>query len=161
MGLLDSSRDTFEKAFYLALFFTLFFTILDGALTYSMGISLAKDETTNPNGIPLMTWGTDQINNAVGVFKQGAGVNLIVAVPMFAGALLSVIIQILINTIALSQYLIKLAIEMLLKFIILEPSYVSSVSNILAWIVEAPILIGMGATVGNIIFMFWPGGVNK
>ena len=160
MGLLDSSREAFAQAFYVALAFSFFFTILNASLYYSTGLSLAKSDT-NPNGIPIMTWGLDQLNSAINAFKQGVGINLVVAIPMFAGAILSIIIQILANTITLSQYLISLTIQLILRFVILDHTTVKTISNILAWILEAPIIIGMGATVGNIIFMFWPGGVQK
>ncbi|MHA1289890.1 MAG: hypothetical protein ACTSPB_21120 [Candidatus Thorarchaeota archaeon] len=160
MGLLESSKKLFEQTFYVALVFSLVFTILNAAMYYSTGLSFAKSDT-NPDGIPIMTWGLDLLNSAINAFKQGVGINLIVAIPMFAGAILSIILQILANTITLSHYLINLSVQLFLKFVILEPTSIETISNILAWVLEAPIILGMGTTIGNIIFMFWPGGVQS
>ena len=142
MSLIENSKKSFEQAFWFSVMFSLAFTILNGAINYSMGVDLSYDATTNPNGIPVVTWGSDILEYAVEQFQQGIGINMVVSIPIFAAGLLTLIIQILVNAIALTQYFIKVILLIILQFIILDPSYIATLSSILAWILELPIIVG-------------------
>jgi len=152
MPLLQQAQRTYHKWYWIILFFSLFATITFEAVKF----------TTNydfwPSDMKRMTWGTDVLSNAIENLQKGLAVNVITAIPQIIVGIALILVQVLVNSILLINWIINKTLQLIFMMVMLPPDTANTISAILAWILEAPLIIGLVMDLGQIIYTLLPFG---
>ena len=151
MSLIDSATQIYERWFWIIVYFTLFGTIVLEAFAY-FGYNVY------PPGMARITWGTDTLSSAIETLQKGLNVNIIVAIPQIIISIGLILVQVLLNAILLVNWLINLFLQVLFMLVLLPEKTAQTISAVLAWILEAPLIIGMVYELGRLIFNLLPFG---
>jgi len=151
-GIWDEAREAFYSATKFTLYFFLLAVIILDALGYSMGVNLY------PSDLVRVDWGTSLLTDAVNKLQSGMGVNILVAIPQFVLGVAALLVQLLVNTITLFNWVLKKVISIILMLIVLPAENVETLSGILAWIIETPIILGAFMSIGQAVYTFLTGG---
>ncbi|RLG43113.1 MAG: hypothetical protein DRO01_00020 [Thermoproteota archaeon] len=151
MAFIEKSEKTFARWSQIILFFSLFTTLVFDAFGY-FGYDVY------PTDLNQITWGTDMLSDAIATLQKGLGVNVIIAVPQIVGAVATIFVQLMINSILLINWLINKALYIIFVLVALPESTATTLSSILAWILEAPLIVGMISELGKIVYSFLPFG---
>ena len=152
MDLWESSKNAFYSAVTVALFFSLVAIIVIEALSFSTGLDLY------PTDMVRLDWGTKLLSNAIEKLQSGIAVNIILAIPQFVLGVAAILVQLLVNSLTLINWLIKQALHIILSLIVLSDTYVEQLAGIISWIVETPIILGAMMAIGQAIYTFISGG---
>ena len=152
MDLWESSKNAFYSAVTVALFFSLVAIIVIEALSFATGLELY------PTDMVRLDWGTKLLSNAIEKLQSGIAVNIILAIPQFVLGVAAILVQLLVNSLTLINWLIKQALHIILSLIVLSDTYVEQLAGIISWIVETPIILGAMMAIGQAIYTFISGG---
>jgi len=145
-----------KSAFYTMINFTMFFSLV--AIIVLDALSYATGADVYPTDLVHFNWGVDILTNAVEKLKSGISVNVIVAIPQFVLGIAALIVQLLLNTITLLNWIIKHILFIVFKLIIINETSAEALSNILSWIIESPVIFGATMALGQAIYTFITGG---
>ena len=145
-----------KDAFYSMVQFTMFFSLI--AVIVLDALSYVTDEELYPSDLVRINWGVDLLTKAIENLRKGIGVNVIVAIPQFILGIAAMLVQLLFNTITLLNWIIKHILMIVFQMITLSESSAESLSNVLAWIIESPIIFGGTMALGQAIYTFLSGG---
>jgi hypothetical protein len=148
MEIIEYSREVYGKWFKIVLVWCLFATIIFDSMEYVSGVKLY------PSDFHKITWGTEMLQGAIENLQKGLGVNVLIAVPQILVSVGLIVVQVLLNSILLINYIIAKIIYIMFILCCVPESTASAVSGILAWILEAPLILGVVSILGNIIFSF-------
>ena len=151
MDLWESSKNAFYSAVTVALFFSLVAIIVIEALSFATGLELY------PTDMVRLDWGTKLLSNAIEKLQSGIAVNIILAIPQFVLGVAAILVQLLVNSLTLINWLIKQALHIILSLIVLSDTYVEQLAGIISWIVETPIILGAMMAIGQAIYTFISG----
>lgn len=151
-GIWDEAKEAYYTAVKFTLYFSLLAVIILDALGYAMGTDLY------PSDLVRLNWGTSILSDAVSKLQSGLAVNILVAIPQFVLGIAALLVQLLVNSITLVNWLLKKAISIILMLIALPAENVEMLSGILAWIVETPIILGAFMSIGQAVYTFLTGG---
>jgi len=152
MDLWESSKNAFYSAVTLTLFFSLIAIIVIESLSFATGLELY------PTDMVRLDWGTKLLSNAIEKLQSGIAVNIILAIPQFVLGVAAILVQLLVNSLTLINWLIKQAISIILSLIVLSDAYVEQLAGVISWIVETPIILGAMMAIGQAIYTFISGG---
>jgi len=152
MDLWESSKNAFYSTVTLTLFFSLIAIIVIESLSFATGLELY------PTDMVRLDWGTKLLSNAIEKLQSGIAVNIILAIPQFVLGVAAILVQLLVNSLTLINWLIKQAISIILSLIVLSDAYVEQLAGVISWIVETPIILGAMMAIGQAIYTFISGG---
>ena len=160
-SLLESGMNFLSKAFQVSLIFSFLAVIIAYPLSDIFGKPLyctVTDWHENCAGVPLLDWNTGSLENAIEKLQSGIAVNVITAIPQLIVAAATLLVKTVINALILVNAAIQFIIKVIFMLVELPAETASILANILAWTLEAPLILGIMAELGRIISLFLPFG---
>ncbi len=150
MGIVEQSEAIYKKWYWLILIFSMVITFTVDALYIATGVNFY------PQGLGTFNWGTKTLQDAVNTLQKGLSINVLVVLPQIIISIGLILVQVLINALLLINWLISKGLELIFLLVVLSPETSTTLASILAWIFEAPIIIGVVSDLGKIIYNLLP-----
>lgn len=161
-GLLEQGEEALNKAFTTALVFSFLIVIIAVPLEDVIGVQLFCTTTAwheNCAGLPMINWATGSLVDAIEKLQQGGAFNLLVAAPQLVISGVGLVAEAMINALILVNTVIYFIIRFIFILVpALGESYASTLSGILAWAIELPLIFGMLSEIGKMMYLFLTGG---
>jgi len=144
------------SAYWSAVKLTLAFSLFGVLILDSMGYVLHTDLW--PSDLQRLTWGTDLLKDAINRLQSGVTINILVAIPQFLLAIAAILVQLLVNAILLLNWLLSKFLSLVFILVVMDAEGSAALASILAWIIEAPVILGAAMAIGRAIWTFISGG---